>query len=99
MDVPQAWRIRAGTYQIVARDRNTNYRWPREISLGFDKRSGLLLLTYSFAGQRASFPLLPRTDSEAVIAGKGTGLGDTITARDAGGDSFLEWSGLLLKRK
>jgi hypothetical protein len=34
-----------------------------------------------------------------VIAGKGTGLGDTITAREEGGEVFLEWSGLLLKKQ
>jgi len=48
---------------------------------------------------RTSFPLLTPNDGEAVIAGTGTGLGDTITAREEGGEVFLEWSGLLLKKQ
>jgi hypothetical protein len=84
---------------IVPRGENTNYRWPRDISLRFDRRSGLLLFSYAFPGVRTSFPLLTPNDGEAVIAGKGTGLGDAITARDEGGEVFLEWSGLLLKRE
>jgi hypothetical protein len=99
LDVPRAWKIRAGKYAIIPRDRNANYRWPRDISLGFDERSGLLLLTYSFAGQRASFPVLARNDAEAVIAGTGTGLGDAITAREEDGGVFLDWSGMVLKRE
>ena len=62
-------------------------------------RTGLLLLSYTFAGQRAPFPLVALNDGEAVIAGTGTGLGDAITAREEGGETFLEWAGLLLKRE
>jgi CubicO group peptidase (beta-lactamase class C family) len=98
-EVPAAWVARAGSYRIVQRGENTNYRWPRTISLRFDRRSGLLLFSYAFPGVRASFPLLTPNDGEAVIAGKGTGLGDTIAAREEGGEVFLEWSGLLLKRE
>jgi hypothetical protein len=47
----------------------------------------------------SSFPLLARNDDEAVIAGKGTNLGDTITVRLEGGDVVLDWCGLLLKRE
>jgi CubicO group peptidase (beta-lactamase class C family) len=99
MDIPQAWKSRAGRYTIVPRGVNTNYRWPRDIALEFDSRSGLLLLSYTFAGQRAPFPLVALNDGKAVIAGTGTGLGDTVTARDEGGEVFLEWAGLLLKRE
>jgi CubicO group peptidase (beta-lactamase class C family) len=97
-EVPRAWKARAGRYEIVPRGANSGYRWPRDVSLAVDERSGLLLLSYSFPGSRAPFPLLARDDHEAVIAGKGTSLGETITAREEGGEVFLEWSGLLLKR-
>jgi CubicO group peptidase (beta-lactamase class C family) len=97
-DVPNAWRARAGKYAIIPRGANSAYRWPRDISLRFDERSGLLLLSYTFAGQRAPFPLLAQSENEAVIAGMGTGLGDTISAREEGGDVYMEWAGLLLKR-
>jgi hypothetical protein len=56
-------------------------------------------LTHTFAGQRASFPVLARNDAEAVIAGTGTGLGDGIAARDEGEGVFLDWSGMVLKRE
>ncbi len=98
-DVPQAWRLRAGKFAIIPRGANASYRWPRDISLEFDSRSGLLLLSYTFAGQRAPFPLLAMNDAEAVIAGSGTGLGDTITAREESGEVFLGWAGWLLKRE
>ena len=61
--------------------------------------AGLLLLTYTFAGQRSSFPLRVNGDREAVIAGTGTGLGDAIVAREEGDETFLEWAGLLLQRE
>ena len=98
-ETPAAWGARAGSYQIVQRGENTNYRWPRDIRLRFDKRSGLLLFSYAFPGVHTAFPLLTPSNGKAVIAGKGTGLGDTITARDEGGEVFLEWSGLLLKKR
>ncbi len=98
-EVSGAWRARAGSYEIVPSEENTNYRWPRDIALRFDRRSGMLLFSYVFPGMRAFLPLLTPDDGNAVIAGKGTGLGDTITAREEGGEVFLEWSGLLLKRE
>jgi hypothetical protein len=98
VDVPLAWKIRACRYAIVPRNPNARHRWPRDVGLAVD-RGGLLLLSYTFAGQRSAFPLLPRSDAEAAIAGTGTGLGDAVTARDEGGETFLEWAGLLLKRE
>lgn len=97
--VPAAWRARAGRYAIVPRGANARYRWPRDVSLEFDDRSGLLLLSYTFAGQRAPFPLVASSDREAVIAGLGTGLGDRITVREGGSGVYLEWAGLLLERE
>jgi CubicO group peptidase (beta-lactamase class C family) len=98
-DVPRAWKARTGRYAIVPRDANASYRWPQEVELAIDRRSGLLLLTYSFAGQRSAFPLLVLDDGTAAIAGTGTGLGDAVTARDEGGEVCLEWAGLLLRRE
>lgn len=98
-EVPQAWKNRTGSYAIVSRDPNARYRWPRDVVLELDRRSGLLLLTYTFAGSRSSFPLRIGDDDAAALAGTGTGLGDAVTARDEGGDVLLEWAGLLLKRR
>jgi CubicO group peptidase (beta-lactamase class C family) len=98
-DVPEAWKARAGRFAIVPRGANANYRWPRNIALEVDHRTGLLLLSYTFAGQRAPFPIVALSDREAVIAGAGTGLGDAVTAHEEGGEMYLEWAGLLLKRE
>jgi len=98
-EVPQAWKNRTGSYAIVSRDPNARYRWPRDVVLELDRRSGLLLLTYTLAGSRSSFPLRIGEDDAAALAGTGTGLGDAVTARDEGGDVLLEWAGLLLKRQ
>ncbi len=98
-DVPETWKMRAGRYAIVPRSANASYRWPRDVVLEFDEAAELLLLSYSFAGQRSPFPLIVLNDREAVIAGTGTGLGDGITAREEGGEMLLEWAGLLLKRE
>jgi CubicO group peptidase (beta-lactamase class C family) len=98
-DVPEIWKARAGRYAIVPRGANASYRWPRDVALGVDGRTGLLLLSYTFAGQRAPFPLVAQNDGVAVIAGTGTGLGETITAREEDGEVFLEWAGLLLRRE
>jgi CubicO group peptidase (beta-lactamase class C family) len=97
--VPEAWEARTGRYAIVERNANGNYHWPRDVSLEMDRRTGLLLLTYTFAGQRSSFPLRVIDDDEAAIAGTGTGLGDAVNAREEGREIFLEWAGLLLKRE
>jgi hypothetical protein len=99
MDVPDTWKARVGKYAIVPRGTNSSYRWPQDVALEYDERSDLLLLSYSYPGLHAPYPLLPRGDNEAVIAGTGTGLGDTITAREEGGDVLLEWAGLLLKTR
>ncbi len=95
---PEAWKARVGRYAILPQAENTDYAWPRKVSLRYEAGHGMLL-DYEFPGTRASFPLATPDDTHAVIRGKGTGLGETITARTDGGDVFLEWSGLLLERE
>ncbi len=99
MEVPQVWKARTGRYAIVERNANGNYQWPRDVSLEIDRRTGLLCLSYTFAGQHSAFPLRVSDDREAVIAGTGTGLGDAVNARETDEEVFLEWAGLLLKRE
>ncbi len=96
--VPEAWRARAGRYSIVKRGENSSYRWPREVSLRFDPARGMLL-SYKLAGLHATYPLETPDAARAVIRGKGTGLGETITASEDGGTAFLGWSGLRLVKQ
>jgi len=96
-EVPAAWRARTGRYRIVPRTENTRYLWPRNISLGFEEGCGLFL-SYEFPGLRGTFPLEAADRDRAVLRGKGTGLGETITAREEDGRVLLEWSGMLLAK-
>jgi hypothetical protein len=96
--VPREWLPRVGSYEPVMQDPNVRHRWPRRISLGFDRRAGLVL-RYDFPGLRGTFPLEALDAGRAVIRGKGTGLGDTILAREEGGSIILEWSGMRLARR
>ncbi len=98
-EVSPAWKARTGRYEIVRRSVNAAYRWPRDIALEMDGRTGLICLTYTFAGQRAPYPLLVLDDEDARIAGTGTGLGDAVRAHEEAGELFLEWAGLLLRRE
>ncbi len=95
---PAAWRLRVGRYRILRRDENVDYTWPANVALLWNREHGLLL-SYDFPGLRAVFPLATPDDSHAIIRGKGTGLGESITARDEGPGTALEWSGMLLEHE
>lgn len=94
---PEVWKARAGGYHIVRQSENADYTWPRNVSLRIDRAHGLMLL-YDFPGLSGCFPLSIPDEAHAVIRGKGTGLGETITARDGNGSTRLEWSGLVLEK-
>lgn len=96
--VPREWRARAGRYVPVMQSSNVRHRWPRDISLVVDDRHGLSL-RYDFPGLRGTFPLEVLDAGRAVIRGKGTGLGDTLLARDEGGEATLDWSGMKLVKR
>jgi hypothetical protein len=96
--VPREWRSRVGRYEPVMQAPNVRHRWPRNISLVLDDRRGLSL-RYNFPGLRGAFPLEVLDGGHAVIRGKGTGLGDTILAREEGGTEILEWSGMRLVKR
>ena len=97
-EVPREWRARVGRYEPVMQAPNVLHRWPRNISLVLDDRGGLSL-RYDFPGLRGAFPLEVLDGGRAVIRGKGTGLGDTILAREEGGAVILEWSGMKLAKR
>ena len=93
--VPAAWRARAGRYGIANPD-------PRsvlgDVRLEYDRRRGMLLLELQVFDQRMSFPLQVLSESEAVVAGEGRNLGDTLSVYRVGGEERLLYSGYQLAR-
>ncbi len=93
--VPPEWRARAGRYGIANPD-------PRsvlgEVRLEYDRRREVLLLELQVFDQRMSFPLQVLSDREAVVAGEGRNLGDTVTVVSVGGEERLLYSGYQLAR-
>ena len=92
-----SWKARAGRYRRICKDPNASCQWPANVSLRADRGRGLLL-HFDFPGLSGAFPLEVKDDARAVVRGKGTGLGDTITAREDSGKVFLEWSGMLFEK-
>jgi hypothetical protein len=96
--LPGSWLRRAGSYEIV--NRGEDFPLIEDIRISVD--DGVLL-----AECRAPFlvrgtlryPLIPVSDTEAVIAGAGRGLGETISAGGPEGREELFYSGYRLRRK
>lgn len=88
--VSPAWRKRAGRYLV----RNPDPNLPNlQLQLSF--RNGFLFLKNPNLGGRI---LIPVNDSEAVMAGLGRALGETVSAEDEPGDTELRYSGYRFRR-
>jgi hypothetical protein len=70
-----------------------------ELELAYDRRLELLLFRFRLAGQRMSFPLEVLDTNTAVLAGTGTGLGETLSWAEGPPVGTLHWSGLTLTRE
>jgi len=97
--IPDSWAERTGKYEILnplpkgARDK------VKKIKIRHDKKNRLLLFSFEFVGQKISIPLKAENDHQAVTAGIGACLGDTITVEEEGGKEIIKWSGFSLQRK
>lgn len=85
-NIPEAWRKRLGAYVIKHQDPGLHYAW---MELGL--RDGVLVAGIGlFSGDAhappsaIAVPLLPVSDTEAVIAGIGTGTGAVVRATPTG---------------
>lgn len=88
-----SWRERLGHYQVTNRDGDPQA--PKSMQLKL--KNGYLLLTV--AGYFADQVITPVNDTEAVLAGLGRNLGDTISFETQGKDRLLRYSGYVSKRK
>lgn len=95
--VPEAWSNRAGEYRIS--NLGDDFPLMEEIRLRYD--DGLLFIECAvplFFKGTVRFPLKPVSDTEAIIAGLGRGLGETITAVTINGNEALVYSGYHLTK-
>jgi hypothetical protein len=93
--VPEQWKNRVGEYRI---DNPGDDFLPLEnIHLRYE--DGLLLMEFEvpfFFKGKVRFPLRPISDTEAIIAGLGRGMGETIKVVPVNGGEALLYSGYLL---
>jgi len=96
--VPDAWLKRVGQYRIE--NQGDDFPLLEDIRLRLD--DGVLLaecaVPFFFKGV-ARMPLLAISDTEAVVAGLGRGMGETIRVVPGNGGATLLYSGYVLKRK
>ncbi len=93
--VTSAWRNRVGEYEIA---NPGDDMVPDRIHLRYV--DGLLLADYSDLtwDRTETFVLLPVSDTEAVIAGLGQGMGETVRVIPAGTGEEFYYSGYVLRR-
>lgn len=98
--VPAAWQGMIGQYDVA--NWGDDYRLVDSVALREDNGFLHLDVKYVFGGLRESRALRILSDTQAVVAGKGRGLGETVFrlpgAGPKGGDR-LRWSGLELERR
>jgi CubicO group peptidase (beta-lactamase class C family) len=95
--IPGKWLNRLGAYEVAN---------PGDDILFFDsvrigQQEGFLVMEYSapiVAEGILSFPLSPVSDTEAVILGLGSGMGETIRVTSVDGEESLQYSGYRLKK-
>jgi len=91
--VPKSWLARLGALEIINPDEYMRFRDNR---LAMD--DGIMVMRYRLKmpvlpEQRAALPILPISDTEAVIMGLGRGLGETVQIIQQDGEEILRFSG------
>ncbi len=93
--IPAAWKTRLGRYRYVGGDPFLAAQLG-EVRVFED--AGLLLVQADVESQSTSMALAPVNDTEATVRGLGRARGDTIHARQEGGDTVLEYIGMRFQR-
>ncbi|MEC4678331.1 MAG: serine hydrolase domain-containing protein [Nitrospirota bacterium] len=96
-EVPQSWRARMGHYEVIV-----GAELPQALglstSLELKMRDGFLVSVSSEYGDQMARPLRAMNETEAIVMGLGTGLGQTIYVDEIDGNEVLKSSGTILKR-
>ncbi|GMR20914.1 MAG: serine hydrolase domain-containing protein [Gammaproteobacteria bacterium] len=91
--VPKSWLARLGALEIINPDEYMRFRDNR---LAMD--DGIMVMRYRLKmpvlpEQSAALPIMPISDTEAVIMGLGRGLGETVQIIQQDGEEILRFSG------
>jgi hypothetical protein len=94
-----SWLERTGRYRIIQGGSAGVRQNLSELELVYDRKKELLLFRFRLIGQPMSFPLEVLAPDTAILAGTGTGLGDTLSWSEGRPVGTLHWSGLTLIRE
>lgn len=93
--IPDAWRERVGDYTLTR-----EFPVAEVKSGGLRIKNGFLLAQATLAtGESLEYVLQPVSDNQAIIAGLGRSLGETVFAKSGKNGEWLEFSGLRFKRE
>ena len=94
--VPKKWLDRVGDYRIV--NGEINPMVPEKVTLQLE--DGLLMTTtvYADPAKQSRMIILPVSESEAVIAGLGSGMGETIRIEDSAAGETGWFEGLEFRK-
>ena len=99
--IPEAWLKRVGEYELV---HGSDY-WPmiEKTALTLEKPLLMIDVTIPLLGEfgieRMRFALCPVSDREAILAGLGRNMGETIRVVERDGEERLLYSGLEFRKK
>jgi hypothetical protein len=95
--IPEAWRLRAGRYEIVNRGQDEPVFGEPSLII----KDGLLLLRAKAPddGEAGEIVVEPLSDTAAILLGALAGAGETIQATQIDGVEMLRYSGYLFRRK
>jgi CubicO group peptidase (beta-lactamase class C family) len=94
--ISAAWRQRVGQYEIVDSDEDALLI----ADLALREEDGLLIVEYTlpeFGKEKISMVVQPLSDNEAILAGLGRGLGETVRVVSNNGAEQLVYAGYHLK--
>ncbi len=94
--ISQKWLDRVGDYRVVNREDNPMV--PEKVALHLENKLLIATTLYSDPEKQPRMIILPISDSEAVIAGLGSGMGETIRIESSETGVIGWFEGLELKR-
>ncbi len=91
--IPESWLARLGNLEVQGTDNNMRFSGNRLVN-----DDGILVMSYRLKmpvlpETKASLPIRPISDDEAIILGLGRGMGETVRIIHADGKEVLRFSG------
>jgi CubicO group peptidase (beta-lactamase class C family) len=93
--IPEAWLARLGEMQVVNPDKYMSFRDNK-----LEVVDGILVMSYKLKmpvlpEQSSAVPIMPISDTEAVVMGLGRGMNETIRIVQQGDSEAIQYSGYL----